>query len=275
MNKKIYLIIISLITVFCILFGSAYHLFGFDFLQGDSDTKNNRNKIGESRITYDENIDAFDSVRIDASVLAITIKASSTYHVSYDCESRLAPELKVDEGTLIIKQPDNRLPNTRNTHCELTIAVPAYITLDILEAQTDVGDINISKVAAETTSLQADVGSINIRDCSFAFTNTEADVGSITFENCILDGGEMSADIGEIRLTDCTFSNLELSSDLGDVIVFTPSDLKDYQIELSVDLGEIRINNESYKKEYNQRGASGKRLEIENEVGSIDIKYGE
>ena len=279
MNKKIYLIIISLITVFCILFGSAYHLsgylfndlFGFDFLRNDSDSENNRNKNGESRITYDENVDAFDSIRIDASVLAVTIEAGSTYHVTYDCESRLAPELKVDDGTLIIKQPDNRLPNTQSTHCELTIAVPADITLNVLEAQTDVGDIDISVVEAETASLQADVGSINIRDCSFAFTNAEADVGAITFENCTMDDGEMSADVGEIRLTDCTFSNLELSGDLGDIIVSTDSDLTDFQIDLSVDLGEIRINNESYKKSYNQRGSSGKRLEIENEIGSIHL----
>jgi len=281
MNKKVYLVILTVITVFCIIFGTAFHFFGWisgDLLgnyisSGQSDSNTERNEIGQGRISYSEKHDAFTAIRIDASVLEINIKTGDDYHVTYDSVSYLTPQIRTKDSVLIIEQPSVFKLNTNNNQCELTITVPSDITLQNLDVQADVGNIHFTDIKSGKTALQADVGNIEADNCSFSYINAEADVGAIQFDGCVLEKGELSADVGAITLDDCTFTDLELSGDLGDITVRTPLDLSDYSMELSVEVGKLKVNGTTFKRSYNQRGSEMKHLEIENELGNVEVEY--
>ncbi len=282
MNKKLYLIIISTVTVFCIILGSAYHLcgwlfgdlFGISFVSGKSE-ESGRTNSGQGRNSYAETHEAFDSLMIDASVMEITIETGSEYFVSYDCVSYLTPEIRTEGNVLIIEQPSVHKLSSGSNHCELTITIPSDVTLRSADIQADVGDISLTNISSEEITLLADVGNIEADSCTFTYADAEADVGAVEFDNCTLESCEISADVGAIAIEDCYFTDLELSGDLGDITVRTPLDLSNYNMELSVEMGSLKVNGNTYKKSYDQNGTSGKHLQIENALGNIDVEYGE
>ena len=72
MNKTIYLILLSVVTIICILIGSIYHLSGW-FLP-DS-------KLGGTVETYEGELEAFDKLNIDelgARALIVVKKVENT-----------------------------------------------------------------------------------------------------------------------------------------------------------------------------------------------------
>lgn len=283
MNKKIYLCIITIITVICILFGTVYHVSGWFtggflgsiFAVGDSDGHTAGSEIGQGRITYSEKQDAFDSIKIDASVLDISVETGDDYHISYDCVSYLTPEISMQNKTLVIKQPSVPKLNKTDNLCIMTITVPADTTLLQTNIQTDVGDVSLTGILSGNVTLLADVGNIEGDSCILSHTTAEADVGAITFRSCDLTEGEMSADVGAISLDNCTFTDLELSGDLGDITVRTPLDLSDYYLDFSVDLGSLKVNGNTYKSSYEQKGSGKMNLEIENSLGNVEVEYPE
>lgn len=217
----------------------------------------------------------FEKIKIDASVLEVRIEEGQAFHISYDCVDYLTPEITLENKVLTIKQPSVRKLVNNTAQSQMTITVPADTCLKELNIQTDVGDILLSNIYANKAVLLANVGSIEGSDCILDSVDAESDVGEIAFTNSELAAGEISADVGSISLTNCTFTDLEISGDLGDIVLTTPLDLSDFDIELSVDLGSITVNGTSYKKSFRQKYQGSRQLEVENEVGSIDLQYGQ
>ena len=280
MKKTAYLTTLAIITVACIILGSVYHIGGwvgfgigtfFDFISFDDDYKDSGSRW--NRVTYSENIDTFDKIEIDTSVMDITIKEGDNCHLEYDCVEYMEPDFSVKNDVFKLKQPSK--PHWgRNNKCKMTLTIPSGTGLSITDIVSDVGDININNTESRNISIESDVGDINIESCTFETSEIEGDVGNIDIKKSSLGKSDIETNTGEITIKDCEFKDIEVYNDIGNVDLNTSYHISNYDIELTTDLGSINFNGSKQKRHFYQ-AASGSsetyRISIETDIGSISV----
>jgi hypothetical protein len=274
MKKNIYLIVITVITVCCIIGGSVYHL--LRWIPGFSGTSGS----DSSRVSYNEVLEDFSEISIDGSVFDITIESGTEYRLSYDCDSKLVPTVSVEQGVLTIKQPTNHSTGisfgVTVNHSKMTLTVPSDRVLNSIDVFSDVGDISIINLTASTASVSSNVGDITLTGCDFSEVNVMADVGDVELGNCSFDSGSADSDVGDILLTGCRFRQIELTGDVGDIEVRSGTDLSSAKLVLETDMGEVSINGISHKESFQQERSdkdSDCSLTAETSMGDISVVY--
>lgn len=279
MKKTVYLVILSIITVICIIIGSIYHITGWigsglnglsSFITGDGTVSS---KYDSSRKTYSENIDAFDQIEIETKVMDITIKTGDTWHLEYDCIGFLEPDVDVKSGKFRLKQPSS-IPrwHRNNNHCDMTLTIPSSATLNNIDITSDVGNITINNTSCKNLTIEADVGDITLGTCSSGTTDLEADVGNITASMSELGKSDIETDTGNIDISGCGFKDIDVYNDVGNINFSTDSSLDNYDIELASDIGSVRFNGIKQKKHFYQSASDTSvpyNINLETDLGNI------
>ncbi len=255
MKRNVYLILITVITILCIIAGTGYHLvrFGLSVAEGlpffsefieaisdwddDDDSDDNDdsdNGISTSVDASQKNLDAFSSINADLNVVDLTIQRGNTFSITCKASKKLTPEYKVENNCLTITQyakAHNALG--RNKKCSVTITVAD--TLTDLKLHTNVGDVDLSGLNVLALDLRADVGDIDL-------------------ENCTLETSTLDANVGDVDL-DCK------------------EDLSGYHIELGTGVGDVNVNDTYCHRSYSNQGDSSHSLTISNDTGDISLTY--
>ena len=241
MKKTILFIIIGVVTVFCICFGTVKHLGGdknvfnkgFHIsLNGDEDT----DEVVNGKYAISDKLEAFSSIMIDAKVMSITIAEGSEFSIegAYN-KTHLKPIISVNGGKLEVKQQERKPKmNTGSQTCRITITIPSNTKLDKLDIDCNVGDIRLRELSAGDISIDTNVGEIEVRRVSF--------------------------------------DSIDCTSNVGEISVDPVNDLDDYDITASTDVGEVRVDGHSYKRSYNSRGKGSGKIRIDTNVGEINVK---
>ena len=256
MKRNVYLILITVITILCIIAGTGYHLvrFGLSVAEGlpsfsefieaisdwdddgdDSDDNDDSdNGISTSVDASQKNLDAFSSINADLNVVDLTIQRGNTFSITCKASKKLTPEYKVENNCLTITQYA-KAHNAfgRNRKCSVTITVAD--TLTDLKLHTNVGDVDL--------------------------------------ENCTLETSTLDANVGDIDLEDCTFTSMEITSNVGDVDLDCKEDLSGYHIELGTGVGDVNVNDTYCHRSYSNQGDSSHSLTIANDTGDISLTY--
>ena len=144
MKKNIYLIIITIITVICIIAGSLYHIGGFALGLFDNLIPHSDKSLGNV-CTKELSVDEFSNLIFDTTVLNINVTTGDSYTVSYKCNERLVPKIKSSGDTLTISQ-SGRTNYKRNTTSEITVTIPEGVALNKLSFDTGVGEVNLNSL---------------------------------------------------------------------------------------------------------------------------------
>ena len=233
MKKNIYLIIITIITVVCIIAGSLYHIGGFAL--GLFDNLFPRSDKSPGNVCTEElSVDEFSNLVFDTTISNINVKTGDSYMVSYKCNKRLVPKIKSSGDTLTISQSKGS-NYKRNTTSEITVTIPEGAALNKLSFDTGVGDLYVT-------------------DCSFATCDVDGGTGNLSFENCAFD--EMDIDGGT-----------------GNITVTSSQSLDGYMMDLDSGTGDITINGNDYDDEYEVNEHAKKHLVIDSGLGDIVVKY--
>ena len=83
MKKNIYLIIITIITVVCIIAGSLYHIGGFALGLFDNLIPRSDKSLGNV-CTEELSVDEFSNLVFDTTISNINVKTGDSYTVSYN-----------------------------------------------------------------------------------------------------------------------------------------------------------------------------------------------
>lgn len=261
MKKNVYLTILVVITVFCIICGSVWHVVGWGFSLFedvadqifDSDSKSE--SAGPTISSHPVALDEFTAISVDVRVMSLTIEPGDEASISYRCSKKLTPDYYVDGGTLYITQSGKGPTWWGSSKCSVTLTVPADQYYTMLEITADVGDINIKGLSGEAMQMNADVGDINIKNCEFADMDIQADVG-------------------DVDVTKCAFQLLAIDNSVGDIEVSSIDDLSDYYIDMSTSIGEVEVNDHSFRRSYTQDGSSKqKSITLTNDTGDIELSY--
>lgn len=282
MKKTIYLTVLSLITVFCIIAGSIYHIsgwigFGLDnFFNFISDNGSSISRSYDQE-TYAKDLDTFSKIKIDTDVMNINVKEGNTFHIEYDSPENRKPEFNVSDSTLEVKQQSARgwLRNHINYKCDMTITIPSGTVLDSADITTDVGNIHLDNIECKDFKLESDVGNVDIKSCTFNYSEIESDVGNIEAASSDLGNSNIETDTGDIDITTCAFKNIDIYNDIGNVgLESSKINTSDYTIDLSTDVGSVKYKGEKHKKSFYQ-AASGSpetyKITIETDIGNISF----
>ncbi len=256
MKKTAYLIIISILTIGCIIFGTFYHTKNISFgsirrifnggginFQFDDD-ENWNISIGndeedsesskEIKGNISRSVEKFSSIDISANVMSIEIVEGSDYKVecSYNREY-LKPAIEVKNGELRVSQ---KMPKrTRgNNNARAKIYIPANTSLDKLDIDLNVGEIKIVNIEAS--------------DC------------------------DIENNVGEIQLKNVDFDNIDVFTNVGEINISLNSNIEDYKMDVSTDVGAIKVDGQTYKRSYSSRGNGKKKLDAKSNVGEITIR---
>ena len=224
MKKNIYLIIITIITVVCIIAGSLYHIGGFALGLFDNLIPRSDKSLGNV-CTEELSVDEFSNLVFDTTISNINVKTGDSYMVSYKCNKRLVPKIKSSGDTLTISQSKGA-NYRRNTTSEITVTIPDGAALNKLSLDTGVGEVNLNSLTAADAEFDTGIGDLYVTDCSFA-------TGNITVTSSqSLDGYMMDLDSGtgditingndyddEYEVNEHAKKHLVIDSGLGDIEV--------------------------------------------------------
>lgn len=266
MKRNVYLILITVITILCIIAGTGYHLVRFglaawseglasfsEFIEAISNWYDDDSDDNDDVDASQKNLDAFSSINADLNVVDLTIQRGNTFSITCKASKKLTPEYKVENNCLTITQYA-KAHNTlgRNKKCSVTITVADALT--DLKLYTNVGDVDLSGLNVLALDLRADVGDIDL-------------------ENCTLETSTLDANVGDIDLEDCTFTSMEITSNVGDVDLNCKEDLSGYHIELGTGVGDVNVNDTYCHRSYSNQGDSSHSLTISNDAGDISLTY--
>ena len=175
MKKNIYLIIITIITVVCIIAGSLYHIGGFALGLFDNLIPRSDKSLGNV-CTEELSVDEFSNLVFDTTISNINVKTGDSYMVSYKCNKRLVPKVKSTGDTLTISQ-SNGANYKRNTTSEITVTIPEGAALNKLSLDTGVGEVNLNSLTAADAEFDTGIGDLYVTDCSFATCDVDGGTG--------------------------------------------------------------------------------------------------
>lgn len=280
MKKNIYTTILVILTICCIIGGTIYHVFGW--LSHSSlmpwNWGSSYEKLDGNRETYESQLDAFSTVKIDGSVFDITIESGDGYYISYDCVSYLVPEIRQSSSdkTLEIIQP--RVPHfnvgIHNNNCEMTLIVPSDCKLEHVTILGDVGDINMKDISGANLSIESAVGDAKITHCNFDFSDVSMDVGELEAENSFLGICTADSDVGDMTFSSCDYTSLDAGADVGDIEIELQKDISHYEVDLSCDIGSVSVNGKDCRKSFYQSSEHNSNSIIATtSTGDIKLKY--
>lgn len=207
MKKNIYLIIITIITVVCIIAGSLYHIGGFALGLFDNLIPRSDKPLGNV-CTEELSVDEFSNLVFDTTISNINVKTGDSYTVSYKC-NKLSLDTGVGEVNL------------------------NSLTASDAEFDTGVGDLYVTDCSFATCDVDGGTGNLSFENCAFDEMDIDGGTGNITVTSSqSLDGYMMDLDSGtgditingndyddEYEVNEHAKKHLVIDSGLGDIEV--------------------------------------------------------
>jgi len=243
MKKTVLLIVLGVITIFCICYGTYKHLKGFDSIFKDGinisfdDDEYDNDEKNDGKYSIDEKLEKFSSIRLNAAVMGITIEQGDEFRIESSFNKEiLRPVFSINGNQLVVTQGRRKQQgiNMGSQNCRTVITIPSGTSLSSIDIDSNVGNVRLREIDAEDIDVNLNVGEIDVRNVDFTEINCNTNVGEISINPV--------------------------------------SKLNEYDINASTDVGEIRINGRNYKKRYNSSGNGHKKIKANTNVGEINVK---
>ena len=256
MKRNTFLIIISAVTIICIIAGSIHHL-GFVRKNRNSLRSSIKEHIRNGKLHFDDDytdedwddwnfedeevkdftaeaIEEFEELDVKLNTGALKIERGNSWKIQTKYMNKhIMPENSVKNKKLTITQPNLRGRVLTNKNCAIIITVPFGTEIKKLTARLDVGAIELNGF---------DIG-----------------VGSV------------DTDVGAISITNVGFKELDLDSDVGAVSIDLIEPIENYDVKITSDLGGISIDGHHAKRKYIHNGNKNKSLRIHTDIGGIEV----
>ena len=281
MKKNVYLIILTLITIICIVGGTCYHLVGWgvsflshlpfaSFYSDSDDTESSGTTLSTDTVS----LPSFNTVKIDSKVMNLSIEKGDDYSIQCDSTEKLNPKYEIKDNTLIVSQKQKiKIHNFMNTQkCSVHITIPEDTTLELINVDGATGDINLSNLDVTTLKIDNSVGDVKMDDCKTDSIDIDTSTGDVKLNGCEANEINVDTSVGDTVIKDNIFEKLYVDGSVGDVKVSSSKDLSGYAYDLDTSIGDVSINGVSHKKEYQQKGTDGK-ITVDNSTGDISITY--
>ena len=156
----------------------------------------------------------------------------------------------------------------------MTVYVPQHLRLEQLEVRSDLGDICLEGIAADTATVTGDLGDLTLRQVRAGALELHESMGTIDGAGLTVERSlSVENDMGDVRLEGDLQGELEVADSMGEIELTLSGPVEDYRYELNVDMGEICVNGETYRSEASRSGGRHS-LNVENSMGDISVTFG-
>ena len=294
MKKTTYLIVISVITIVCVIAGSIYHFGDFELGWGFpwgfpwgavKETKVTSVETDDGKVTADTvDLDEFSNIDIDLRIMDVIIEQGDSYSISYECsKKKFVPVIIVADDVLSVHQRHDKLGwNTGNAKCVMTITVPEK-KFEEVKVSNDTGDISIINISGKTFTISADTGDVamtgtdgqslelyvdtgdlEIAECTFTKTQISEDTGDVKLNNSDFGDTVITADTGDIKITESKLENAEISDNTGDIKLMDCSfGISSCDIKIMSDTGDVMVEGFNDLNNY--------KTDFSTDMGSVSV----
>ena len=274
MKKRTYLIIISLVTILCIIWGSIHFLGGF--ISGEESLFGLFGGKDE-HIVKDVDLEAFSSLQIDSEIMDVEIKKGDSYKLHYECsKEKLIPTYAVENGKLTIKQKNKKgltLTFGSSGKCKMVLTVPEEKILSDIKIVSNTGDLIIADTVTEKSDIETDTGDVKVNNSNLGGLTLATDTGDVSFSGVTLGDVKLTTDTGDISMKDMTIAEGDIESDTGDIKI-EGIKIEAYNVSMDSDTGDITVNGSNQGNKYNANASEGDGLtmKISTDTGDITVK---
>lgn len=119
-------------------------------------------------------------------------------------------------------------------------------------------------------SINVDATSIEIDRLNALNLSIENDAASTTVKDSTITSITFNSDVGSTTIQEVDFQNLTGSLDVGNCQIYLIDDAINYNIKLNGDIANIQVDGTNVG-DFNQIGATAKSIDIQSDVGNIQI----
>lgn len=186
-------------------------------------------------VTKQENLEAFDSIEIDAGYADINIKESDSggYAVSYGSDAYMEVVCEVKNSRLVINQNHNHKTKVFNNltwfsfgsftvsgkhDFFIDVYVPRDVKLSEVIVKADSGSFSCSQLQADSIKLTAEYGDVHLTDIKAGDLEASLNTGDLLMEQVQGNSCKVKNEYGNITMYSVTLSgDMELDSDSGNI----------------------------------------------------------
>lgn len=262
-RRTIYLILLSVVTIAAICFGTWVHLgyLGYPELTLTKDSFSlGFQSPGTTTIVKRPGF--FDSVSLQLDHTDLELYRGDDYSVTYQGPEKACPDFKVTNGILTATQPSVKGLHLRTSDETVIITIPKDVTkLKEISLSSDNGDLTVEpdqSLTLNTLKLKSSNGDLELSNCQGKTITASTDNGDISAEKLL-------------------FSDSDLASSNGDLTVSLADSLKNYSISVTAESGDVTIGDNSYSLGDGDHssirvGDGQQKMSLRSDNGDIDVE---
>ena len=243
-------------------------------------------------------IDDYHNLTVNLNILDLKVVPSGDEHfyISYNVNSdkqKSALTYNVENDTLTLKETDSSKgsfvhvdinfltdlfhdKDTPDSEDSVTLYVPENTKLKKLNLNSDMSDIQIASVNADSGTIKTASGDIELKSCDLNNIALTSDMGDITIKGSNLNTCTLTSNSGDFECSNITFNgDNSITSDMGEVDIESSTDnLTKLAIQVNTDIGDIDTSDKlnGYFKKNNDDSAQTYLTETKKPVGNLTIQ---
>lgn len=243
-------------------------------------------------------IDDYHNLTVNLNILDLKVVPSGDEHfyISYNVNSdkqKSALTYNVENDTLTLKETDSSKgsfvhvdvdfladlfhdKDTPDSEDSITLYMPKNTKLKKLNLNSDMSEIQITSVNADSGAIKTASGDIELESCDLNNIDLTSDMGDITIKGSNLNTCTLTSNSGDFECSNITFNgDNSITSDMGEVDIESSTDnLTKLAIQVNTDIGDIDASDKlnGYFKKNSDDSAQTYLTETKKTVGNLTIQ---
>lgn len=261
-------------------------------------------------LTETKELQPFNELEIQASVTDVIVSKGGKYRLEISAPKELMPEVREENGKLIIKQPKVSSINIIGANIFYKLYVPSDDVIDanitVSSGNIIVYDVNVKGTLSQSsgdlkmtgiksdylkidaTSGEAELGNCMVKDINIEHSSGDVDLGCVysdkisiksTSGNVIFDSvvaeDELSIGItsGDIEGKACSFNNVSINGTSSEVELGLRGSVSDYDYAIETLSGDIKIDTMEMENSYKTNNGASKKIVVDTTSGDVEITF--
>lgn len=271
--KTIYLLVLCLITIAAICFGTFVHTgtgFNFGFNFGKHITK----EWKEADLSSTCN-----GLDINMNVGEVIIMADGKSSISFEGKKAMAPTVNVSNGIWTLRQKTKNKAigsvfTGRGRLCRVKVHLPSDTDLNSLRLTCKAGDITLRDLHAKSMDLSVSAGDLDLTGSTVGQLTAKLSMGDFDIKDSSIQTVETTLSMGDLEAKNVEIGNFSADMSMGDITLKSKTDLSKATMDLRTSMGDVSVNKEKQGSKYHVTSdPSDHILDIKNSMGDIDILW--
>ena len=261
---KYCVMVFAILLVVGIVGGMASFVYSF--------TKNDENEV-----SADYKFEQVENIKVDVGAINVDLITGDHFEVQIpEGKDNVKVRLE-DKKTLVVKQKSGwfhfDIASNRSNKRRIVIIVPKDFYARKVELDLGTGNMKIEQLHTKELQLDGGVGNVKGKNIESERTKIDGGVGNIEFENVKFNDLNFDCGVGNVGISGEITGKSEIHCGVGNVDVEVDDSIENYDLEIQSDVGKVCVNGEKVK-DYEREGVSAKHsLEIDGDVGSVDLDF--